>query len=182
MEEWFLADSNSLKDKIRYSLLRADTLDEYGLLDGKLGMAILFYEYSRFAKDNLFEEFADELIESIADIPYSISLDMEHGLSGIAWGIVYLFDRGFLNGNIDEILESVDEYLLSKEYYKEEDARAIVTYMTYRQNCFAEQCCNYITSNCYGDVMSHLKSTCKSPLYNHKLILKDIYNNNLLTI
>ena len=55
MKELFIQYKGILKDLLRYGVLKTEAL-EY---NGKLGMTILFYEYSRYSGDALYEQFAD---------------------------------------------------------------------------------------------------------------------------
>lgn len=41
------------------------------------------------------------------------------GLSGIGWGIEYLIQQGFIEGNADEILEEIDLYVVRAIYLQE---------------------------------------------------------------
>lgn len=112
MKDLFIKYNKALPEMLRYAMLSSEFLFDYGLCNGKMGMAILFYEYSSLYKDNLYEEYADILINSIEELPDCISLNMKKGLSGIAWGIVYLFNRNFIEGNIYAILEDIDKKLI----------------------------------------------------------------------
>ena len=46
-------------------LLNASFLDNPGLLNGKMGIAIFFYHYSRFTKNKIYENFAGVLVDEI---------------------------------------------------------------------------------------------------------------------
>ena len=65
MKELFIQYKGILKDLLRYGVLKTEALEHTGLYNGKLGMTILFYEYSRYSGDALYEQFADEILESI---------------------------------------------------------------------------------------------------------------------
>lgn len=79
------------------------------LLYGNTGLCIFFYHLSRYTKNSEYEIIAssllDEVIENIND---SIPLDFENGLAGIGWGIEYLLQNKFVEGEADEILEEID--------------------------------------------------------------------------
>ena len=55
MKELFIQYKGILKDLLRYGVLKTEALEHTGLYNGKLGMTILFYEYSRYSGDALYE-------------------------------------------------------------------------------------------------------------------------------
>lgn len=54
MKELFIQYKGILKDLLRYGVLKTEALEHTGLYNGKLGMTILFYEYSRYSGDALY--------------------------------------------------------------------------------------------------------------------------------
>ena len=74
-------------------------------------MAILFYSYSRYAKDPLYERFADEVVDSVLELSNELPMRFSDGLTGIGWGITYLLLEEFIAGDIDEILSEIDSVL-----------------------------------------------------------------------
>jgi len=95
------------------------SIDRYsiGLANGKMGICIYFYHLSRVEKNLEYESFADTILEEIIrNIPpyESIgvqSINVESGLAGIAIGINHLLEEKFIEGNIDEILEDIDDII-----------------------------------------------------------------------
>ena len=108
MKELFIQYKGILKDLLRYGVLKTEALEHTGLYNGKLGMTILFYEYSRYSGDALYEQFADEILESIMELPDDLSLDLSDGLCGIGWGITYLLRERFITGEIKDVLSDID--------------------------------------------------------------------------
>lgn len=93
-------------------LLNASFIDNPGLLNGKMGIAIFFYHYSRYTKNKVYEEYAGELIDEIyEEINTSTPVNFENGLTGIGWGIEYLVHNGFIEANTDEVLADIDNYI-----------------------------------------------------------------------
>lgn len=102
--------NNCLKNISDMLLLNGTLTDCPGLIHGKMGIAIFFFHYARYTENDLFEEYAIDLIEEIqSQIHLKLSTDYERGLSGIGVGIEYLAQNGFIHSNTDEILEDVDE-------------------------------------------------------------------------
>ena len=135
MKTRFKQNNNKLEKMLRYATLRSEVLESHGL-NGKIGMAILFYEYSRLYNDKLFQLYAEELLDPVLDSLNSESLTIQDGLSGIAWGIVYLHKKRFIEGNIREILSEVDEYLEANIQEAEKD---ILTYLAYRDGIVTDK-------------------------------------------
>lgn len=112
MKELFIQYKGILKDLLRYGVLKTEALEHTGLYNGKLGMTILFYEYSRYSGDALYEQFADEILESIMELPDDLSLDLSDGLCGIGWGITYLLRERFITGG--QVQQALDLAVLGQ--------------------------------------------------------------------
>lgn len=76
-----------------------------GLLHGKLGIAIFFFHYARFTGEELFDEYAWDLVVAMQEqLHANYRPDYEWGIAGIGVGIDYLIrrinrgGRGFLRG------------------------------------------------------------------------------------
>lgn len=128
MQTRFIQYKDNLPEMLRYATLHSEALFDNGL-NGKMGITILFYEYSRIYKDLLYEQYAEELLDVIINTMALRPLGIRKGLSGIAWGIVYLHRENFLEGNYHEILEEVDDYLKANVQEAEKD---ILSYFAYR--------------------------------------------------
>ena len=90
-------------------LLNASFLENIGLLNGKMGIAIFFYHYSRYSGAKIFEDYAGELIDEIyEEINSNTTVNFEEGLTGIGWGIEYLVKNGFVQADTDETLSEID--------------------------------------------------------------------------
>ncbi len=90
-------------------LLNASFTDNLGLLNGKMGIAIFFYHYSRYSGNKIFGDYAGELIDEIyEEINTNTPVDFANGLTGIGWGIEYLVKNGFVQADTDEALTDID--------------------------------------------------------------------------
>lgn len=176
MERLFSEYSGIYEKHLRIGLLRTDTYQDYGLYHGKLGMAILFYEYSRKHKDKLYEIYADELINSIETIPSNLSFDIHKGLSGIAWGILYLFKRNFLTGDLNHILSDLDYKIIKQEKFSKEECKSILSYIKYKEEYMSS-----VNKNDKNFILSlkknHLLSIYQGELYDEIKILRIIWSN-----
>lgn len=72
-------------ETIRFLLFRSKALSDVTLFKGQLGVAIIFYEYSRYTNDPLFKQLADEQIEIALTVPKDMPIGLE-GLCGIGLG------------------------------------------------------------------------------------------------
>jgi len=90
-------------------LLNASFIDNLGLLNGKMGIAIFFYQYARYTGNEVYERYAGELIDEIyEEISLATPIDFANGLTGIGWGIEYLVHKGFVEADTDEALREID--------------------------------------------------------------------------
>lgn len=86
-----------LKKIANVLVLNASFTDNPGLLNGKMGIAIFFYHYSRYSDNKNYEEYAGELIDEIySEINTNTPVNLADGLIGIGWGIEYLVQSGFV--------------------------------------------------------------------------------------
>lgn len=80
-----------------------------GLWYGRMGAAVFFFHYGRYTGNELFEEYAIEIIEQIQKAIHQDSpVSYNRGLAGIGVGIEYLTQNGFLDIDTDDILEDFD--------------------------------------------------------------------------
>jgi hypothetical protein len=100
-------------------LLNASFIDNPGLLNGKMGIAIFFYQYARYTSCKIFEDYAGELIDEIYEgINTRTPVDFANGLTGIGWGIEYLVKNRFVEANTDEALSEIDNVIYRSSLYQ----------------------------------------------------------------
>jgi len=109
-----------LLQKIANTLLvNIQNIDNWGLFNGRMGVAVFLYHYARHSGISIYSDVADDLMDSISNSLSSVgAVDFETGLTGIGWGIQHLLDNKFVEGDADDILSEVDEYVfknISKE-------------------------------------------------------------------
>lgn len=67
-------------------LLNASFIDNLGLMHGKMGIAIYFFHLARETENQIYEDYAGELIDEIyEEISLTTPCDFENGLAGIGW-------------------------------------------------------------------------------------------------
>ena len=100
----------------RHLMLHSSFMENIGLLEGKMGVALFFYHYSVYTKKKLYNDFGGELIDDIYnEIHLNYPLDFKSGLSGIAWGIDYLIRNNFIDADPDDALEELDQKILERD-------------------------------------------------------------------
>lgn len=106
-------------DKIINSLLlNASFIDNLGLMHGKMGISIFFFHLARQTKNQIYEDYAGELIDEIyEEITANTPVNFENGLAGIGWGIEYLVQNKFIEADTDEVLEEFDNRIFKELIY-----------------------------------------------------------------
>jgi len=90
-------------------LLNSSFIDHLGLMHGKMGISIFFFHLARKTKNQIYEDYAGELIDEIyEEITVNTPIDFENGLAGIGWGIEHLVQNGFIEADTDEVLTEFD--------------------------------------------------------------------------
>ena len=86
-----------------------------GLMHGKMGGVLFFFQYAHYTRNDIYEEYAEILMEGIYEkINENIPIDFETGLCGIGWGIEYLIQNKLISGNSDEILMNIDRKIMER--------------------------------------------------------------------
>lgn len=110
------ANDKLLTHIANHLIINTSFLNNLGLYHGKMGIAIFFAHYALYAANSLYDDFASELIDEIyEEIHEGQSVDLENGLCGIAWGILYLVQNGFIKGDINDILEDIDKKIMERD-------------------------------------------------------------------
>jgi hypothetical protein len=94
------------------------SLNSPGLLNGKTGIAVFFFHYSRYTRNPKYEDYAVQFIDSVQDgLLIHSSSDYASGISGIGCGVEYLSQNGFIDTHTDEILEDIDRKIFRAIVY-----------------------------------------------------------------
>lgn len=166
-----------------------DVPNAIGLLDGKMGIALVLAHYARCSRKKNIEHAADFLVENVMNqLTTTVSIDFANGLSGIGWGIEYLIQNNYMKGCGADILQDIDERIMQfdvtrfKDWSLEKGLLGILHYVLYHL-----QGANKCGSSVFDD--SYLDSW-KSVLENNELLYNqlqkglhkevDFYKPNLL--
>lgn len=109
----------SLQQIVNHLIINSSFLTDLSLYHGKTGIVLFLYNYARYTKNPIYEEFAGELLDEIFnEIHDNVGLDFENGLSGIGWGVLYLIKNQFITGEPNEILEDIDMKMMEVNLLK----------------------------------------------------------------
>jgi hypothetical protein len=90
------------------------------LTNGKMGFCIYYYYLFRWEEKEEFKQIAEKLLDDVvSNLSETMIINVESGLTGIAMGISHLVKEKFIDGDINEILEDVDSYILKKLLFSE---------------------------------------------------------------
>lgn len=108
-----MEENNLLKRIIWHLFLNTSGINDLGLFHGKMGIVLFLYNCARFKKLPICEEFAGEILDEICNnLHMELPINFENGLCGIGWGIEYLIQNHFLEGNSNEILAVIDQKVM----------------------------------------------------------------------
>lgn len=97
----------------QYLMIQGSSVDNPGLLTGKMGIVIFFFHYSRYTNNALYGDFAGELLDEVfEEIHITTPVDFASGLCGVAWGIAYLIEHDFVDADPDEVLNDIDQAIM----------------------------------------------------------------------
>lgn len=114
-------DDKDINDKLlsriaNHLILNASFLDNIGLYHGKMGIVLFFAHYAKYTENSLYDDFAGELLDEIyKEVHDGLSVDLANGLCGIGWGVLYLLQNGFMEGNPDDILGDIDKKIMERD-------------------------------------------------------------------
>lgn len=106
-----------LSERIQHLLiLKSKLLSDVGLLDGKTGMAIAFGHLYKQTLNDVFDDCMSELVDNILETTYKgLDIGFASGFSGIGWGIEYMIQNGFVEGNGVEVCSELDLKIMEKD-------------------------------------------------------------------
>lgn len=114
---------NSFLDRIaNYLMINYPFVQDISLMKGRMGGVVFFCEYAKYTGKDYYFDYAFDLFESIYNsIPSDIPLNFCDGLCGIGWGIEYLLQNEFMDGNSDDVLQDFDTKIMEWDTRKVTD-------------------------------------------------------------
>ena len=94
---------------VNHLILHSNDCLNIGLLDGKMGIALVLFHYARVYKSREFRFVAEYLLDQVIfSLTSRTSIGFADGLTGIGWGIEYLIQNGYMKGDSADICEVID--------------------------------------------------------------------------
>ena len=104
------------EEAIHHLMLHTAPLKRNGLLYGKLGITIAFFEWGNYWHNSIFSDYAIELKNSLPNkIDNNIPLDFAIGLCGFGWGIEYLAQHQFVDSNSTGVCANIDQKIMAMD-------------------------------------------------------------------
>ena len=98
---------------LAYLTINCSFLGDLSLFHGRMGIILFFAHYARATQSKHYEDFAGYLLDELyEEIHNDLPVNLENGLCGIGWGIEYLVQQGFMEGDTDEILADIDRKVM----------------------------------------------------------------------
>lgn len=93
--------------------IEEQAVPDIGIHNGRMGFVAFLFHCSRFTQNNSYKEKEETMLTGLLkDIKADTHYGFNTGLSGIGWGIEYLYQQGFLEGDTNEILEDFDKKIM----------------------------------------------------------------------
>lgn len=109
-------------DALCYLTINSSFIPDMGLLHGRMGHVLFFAIYARFSQNKYYESLAEELLEEIyEEIHDGLPVNFEYGLCGIGWGIEFLIQNGYMDGDSDCILKDIDSRIIELDLIRMQD-------------------------------------------------------------
>lgn len=177
-------DLNFYKNILHWILLRLSMEKEVGLFHGKMGIVLFLSHYFKYNGDQVYEDIANELMEELCEeIHCESPIGFASGLSGIGWGIEYLLQNNFFEGDSLELCEEIDEKIIAidprtiTDFSLDTGLEGLLHYILMHIKGNINQCSQYPFDKIY---LERLYNTTSAILKNDKItndlkILCDIY-------
>jgi len=92
-----------------------------GLFHGKMGLSIYLYQLSKIESNPEYQSIAEQLLDEILlrDLSSNHPIDVEDGLAGVGLGVSWLLKNGFIEGDLNELLEVIDDMIFRRIAFQE---------------------------------------------------------------
>jgi len=105
--------NKTLERIARHLIIYSASMEDIGLMNGKMGIALFFYHLHKVTGNDNHLAFANEMIQDISSrLDYKIPRTFFDGLVGISWGFDHLIKNNFIDFEEDDMLIELDNALL----------------------------------------------------------------------
>lgn len=95
-------------------MLKSKFLPDVGLLEGKMGIVLAFAYLYRHTCNKTYYECMSELLDDVLEHVYKgLDVEFTSGFTGIGWGLEYLLQSGFVEGDGVEVCEEIDKKIMA---------------------------------------------------------------------
>lgn len=110
-------EKRKMLDRIaQYLMVQTGFNSTLGLFHGKMGCLLFLCAYARFSGKENYESLAFDLIDEIyEDIHSETPINLENGLCGIGWGIEYLVQHRYMEGDTGVILKNINSRIMEAD-------------------------------------------------------------------
>lgn len=113
MKNLMFADTERITHHL---MLNAYFNPDLGLFHGQMGTVLAMSEYSKYSNNEVYFDVASCLLDNIAGKMHkNLLFSFASGLSGIGWGIEYLIQYGFVEGESVKICEEIDRKIMETD-------------------------------------------------------------------
>lgn len=92
-----------------------DNTEMPGLFNGKMGLCLFLYEYSRFSGNETYGDIASDLLDDVIHhTGKRLSPNIDDGVAGIGCGLALMVNKSFVESDDNDLFSDIDETLLSK--------------------------------------------------------------------
>ena len=148
-----------------------------GLAYGKMGICIYYFYLSRWEEKEEYKQTADKLLDDvISNIQNTKDLSFEHGLTGIAIGLIHLVNEKFVGGDLNEILDDIDSYIfksvaflnLTDNYFPKSTLIHLIYYFYLRHNELQSTDSKYLYQELIIKMIEMFQHNLKADFYNEQ--------------
>ena len=98
-------------------------INDVGLYQGKMGITLFFYHYSRYCKNDLYKKYADKLLDDVlCELSAGNGISFYYGLLGIAWSICHLYINHFITCDVVNVLEDINREIIKADVKRINDS------------------------------------------------------------
>lgn len=95
-------------------MLKSKFVPDVGLLEGKMGIVLAFAHLYRHTCNEIYYDCMSELLDDVLEHVYKgLDVGFASGFTGIGWGIEYLLQSGFVEGDGVEVCEETDKKIMT---------------------------------------------------------------------
>ncbi len=99
---------------IHVLFLQSKFVSDLGLFNGQMGIILTFAHIYRNTQSEVYELLMNDLLENqIGCLNDEMPLNFKKGFTGIGWGLEYLLQSGFVEGDGVEVCEEIDKKIMA---------------------------------------------------------------------